>query len=153
MRERAGSMPARSIRWFIRGRYEAWSGLSSNDGRGLNQLPARSDGLDNVDGGPDAAFYIQMRVIQQVRIRSGFQGRGGAILVAFVALEDISQHRGLVGVLTPGSGLQGAAAGPDFRVGNDEDLHIGMRTDHGPDVAPVKHRARRIRGELPLKVQ
>jgi hypothetical protein len=25
-----------------------------------NPLPARSDGLDNVDGGPDAAFYIQM---------------------------------------------------------------------------------------------
>ena len=46
-----------------------WSGLSSNDGRGSNPLPARSDGLDNVDGGPDAAFYIQMRVIEQVSIR------------------------------------------------------------------------------------
>ena len=32
-------------------------------------LPARSDGLDNVDGGPDAAFYIQMGVIEQVSIR------------------------------------------------------------------------------------
>lgn len=49
-----------------------WSGLSSNDGRGLNPLPARSDGLDNVDGGPDAAFYIQMRVIEQVSIRCSF---------------------------------------------------------------------------------
>jgi hypothetical protein len=47
---------------------ETSSGLSSNDGRGSNQLPARSDGLDNVDGGPDAAFYIQMRVIEQVSI-------------------------------------------------------------------------------------
>ena len=37
-----------------------------------NPLPARSDGLDNVDGGPDAAFYIQMSVIEQVRIRGGF---------------------------------------------------------------------------------
>jgi hypothetical protein len=26
-------------------------------------LPARSDGLDNVDGGPDAAFYIQIGVV------------------------------------------------------------------------------------------
>ena len=26
-------------------------------------LPARSDGLDNVDGGPDAAFYIQIGII------------------------------------------------------------------------------------------
>jgi hypothetical protein len=48
-----------------------WSGLSSNDGSGSNLLPARSDGLDNIDGGPDAAFYIQMRVIEQVSIRRG----------------------------------------------------------------------------------
>ena len=27
---------------------------------GSNPLPARSDGLDNVDGGPEAAFYIQL---------------------------------------------------------------------------------------------
>ena len=57
---------------------KTWSGLSSNDGIGFvweplesersNPLPARSDGLDNVDGGPDAAFYIQMRVIEQVSI-------------------------------------------------------------------------------------
>jgi hypothetical protein len=33
-----------------------------------NPLPARSDGLDNLDGGPDAAFYIQLRVIEQVCI-------------------------------------------------------------------------------------
>ena len=44
------------------------SGLSSNDGRASNPKPARSDGLDNVDGGPDAAFYIQMRVVEQVSI-------------------------------------------------------------------------------------
>ena len=42
---------------------EAGSGLSSNDGRGSDLLPARSDGLDNVDRGPDAAFYIQLGVI------------------------------------------------------------------------------------------
>ena len=30
---------------------------------GSNPLPARSDGLDNVDGGPDTAFYIQMGII------------------------------------------------------------------------------------------
>jgi hypothetical protein len=47
-------------------------GLSSNDGRGSNHLPARSNGLDNVDGGPDAAFYIQMGVIEQVSIGGSF---------------------------------------------------------------------------------
>ena len=48
------------------------SGLSSNDGEGSNLTPARSDGLDNVDGGPDAAFYIQMGVIEQVSIFGRF---------------------------------------------------------------------------------
>jgi hypothetical protein len=33
--------------------FKTWSGLSSNDGRVSNPKPARSDGLDNVDGGPD----------------------------------------------------------------------------------------------------
>jgi len=51
-----------------RSTFKAGSGRSSNDGSGLvrmlsNPLPARSDGLDNVDGGPDAAFYIQMGII------------------------------------------------------------------------------------------
>ena len=46
--------------------------FSSNDGRGSNLTPARSDGLDNVDGGPDAAFYIQMGVIEQVSIWGRF---------------------------------------------------------------------------------
>lgn len=79
-------MPARSIRLMIRSLnracrlQETWSGRSSNDGNGFclnrlvlkrsNPLPARSDGLDNVDGGPDATFYIQMRIIKQVSIRS-----------------------------------------------------------------------------------
>jgi hypothetical protein len=52
--------------------FKTGSGLSSNDGGGLNPLPARSDGLDNVDGGPDAAFYIQVGVIQQVSILCRF---------------------------------------------------------------------------------
>jgi hypothetical protein len=52
--------------------FKTVSGLSSNDGGGLDPLPARSDGLDNIDGGPDAAFYIQMRVIEQVSIRRRF---------------------------------------------------------------------------------
>jgi len=42
---------------------EGGSGLSSKDGRGSNPLPARSNGLDDVDGGPDAAFYIQIGII------------------------------------------------------------------------------------------
>src|SRR6185312_16530819 len=95
---------------------------------GSNPLPARSDGLDNVDGGPDAAFYIQLRVIEQVSIRSRLQRRRGPVLVAFVSPEDIGQHHGLVGVLATGPRLKGAAAGPNPRVGDDENLHIGVGT-------------------------
>ena len=116
-------------------------------------MPARSDGLDNVDGGPDAAFYIQMGVIEQVSIRCRFQGRNGPVLVAFVAFEDIRQHRGLVGVLTPRPRLQGPAPGADFWVGDDENLHVGMRADYGSNIAAVEHRSRRIGGELTLKIQ
>jgi hypothetical protein len=39
------------------------SGRSSNDGKGSNPLPARSDGLDNVNGGPDARLYIEIGII------------------------------------------------------------------------------------------
>jgi hypothetical protein len=133
--------------------FKAWSGLSSNDGTGSNPLPARSDGLDNVDSGPDAAFYIQMGVIEQVSIRCWFKGRNSPILVAFVPFEDVGQDRSLVGVLTARPRLQSPAAGADFWVGDDEYLHVGMGADHGPDVAAVEHRARRIGGELTLKTE
>ena len=41
----------------------AGAGFTSSDGRRSNRLPARSDGLNNVDGGPDAAFYIEIGII------------------------------------------------------------------------------------------
>jgi hypothetical protein len=41
----------------------AGAGFSSDDANGSNPLTARSNGLDNVDGGPDAAFYIQIGII------------------------------------------------------------------------------------------
>lgn len=69
LRKKARDLDVRDFELFD---LETRSGLTSNDGRGSNLLPARSDGLDNVDGSPDAAFYIQMRVIEQVSIRSRF---------------------------------------------------------------------------------
>src|SRR4029450_13494239 len=87
--------------------FKAWSGLSSNDGTGSNPRPARSDSLDNVDGGPDAALYIQMGGIEQVGSGARFQGCNRRVLVAFVPDADIRQHRGLVGILAPRPCLQG----------------------------------------------
>ena len=64
-------IPVRSLRLiepcfesgFERSTFEDGSGRSSNDGSESIPLPARSDGLDDVDGGPDAAFYIQIGII------------------------------------------------------------------------------------------
>jgi hypothetical protein len=69
------SRPALNIvlseRWFYQARvtqrlergfvlqHEGWSAT----------LSARSASLDDVDGGPDGRVYIQMRGIEQVRIR------------------------------------------------------------------------------------
>ena len=44
----------------LQGRERGWS---SNNGRGSNPLPARSNGLDDIDGGPDAGLYIQLGII------------------------------------------------------------------------------------------
>jgi hypothetical protein len=70
-------------------RRDASGALSSNSEGRLSRPSARSGGLDDVDGGPDGRVYIQMRGIEQVRIRGLYQGCGCAVLVALVALTDI----------------------------------------------------------------
>jgi len=57
--------------------------------------------------------------------------------------EDIRQYQSLVGVLAARPRFQGTAAGADPGVGDDEDLHVGMRADHGSYVTAIEHRARR----------
>ena len=54
--------------------------------------PACSDGFDNVDGGPECGVYIQMRGIEQVRIRRGLQGGRRPGGVALVPAQDIRKH-------------------------------------------------------------
>jgi hypothetical protein len=39
----------------------------------LTALSARSNSLDDIDGGPECGVYTQMRGIEQVRVRSGFK--------------------------------------------------------------------------------
>jgi len=49
------------------------NGALSSNIEGRSAAPsARSGCLDDVDGGPDGGVYIQMRGIEQVRIRRGF---------------------------------------------------------------------------------
>ena len=70
----AGAKTVLSERWFDQAgvtqrlerdfvlQHEGWSATPS----------ARSASLDDVDGGPDGRVYIQMRGIEQVRIRCPF---------------------------------------------------------------------------------
>ena len=73
-------------------------------------------------------------------------------MVAFIALQDVRQHRRLVRSLAPGARLQGPAAGPDMGVRHDKDFHVSIRADHGSNVAAIQHRPRRIHRKLPLKI-
>src|SRR6476660_4115793 len=81
---------------------------------------ARSGGLDDVDGSPDGRVYIQMRRIEQVRVRSGPKGGHGPGGVAGVAFQDIAQNDGLIRVPAPSLKLPEPAAGAFFgRRGNE----------------------------------
>ena len=80
-----------------------------------------------------------------------FRGATARLAVAFVALEDVGQHRGLVDLpaLRPVFGCP--AAGAHFRRRGDENLNVGIGTDDGADIAAVEHGAGRLGGEVALK--
>src|ERR1700757_1215019 len=68
------------------------AGSSSTTEARSAPLPACSDGFDNIDGGPERGVYIQMRGIEQVRIRRGFERGDGPLRVAFVSPLDVGEH-------------------------------------------------------------
>ena len=74
-------------------------------------LPACSDGFDDIDGGPECGVYIQMRGVEQVRIRGGFEGRDRTLAVARIPAQDIGEDLGLAGLGPPRLQLEGAAPG------------------------------------------
>src|SRR5438093_13011420 len=98
--QRVAARPnSRAIETMVRARLPireaGGAGSSSMTDARSAALPACSDGFDNVDGGPDCGVYIQMRSVEQVRVRRGFERRCGALRIALVAAPDIGQHVGL----------------------------------------------------------
>src|SRR5664279_6596448 len=83
---------------------------------------ARSGGLEDVDGGPDCRVYSQMRGIEQVRVGSLLQGRGGALAVALIPFDDVGQHRGLVDMAPMGLVFGCPPAGAHLRRGGHVNL-------------------------------
>src|SRR5260221_10440160 len=149
----AGPITRRSRRWFRSGApskkraeqahppmTDAWSAAR----------PACSDGFDNVDGGPECGVYIQIRGIEQVRIRRALQGGGRPLAVARVAAADVVQHVSLHDLMAGPLQLGGPAPGAHLGGGRDEDFHLGIREYDGSDVAAIEHRVPRRAPETSL---
>ncbi len=88
---------------------------------------------------PDAAFYIQMGVVQQVRIRRGFRGAAARFRSRASRLR-MSASTAASSAFSPRARISASGAAPDLGVGDHEDLHVRRRADHGSDVAAVEHR-------------
>src|SRR3984885_7581778 len=115
-------------------------------------LSARSNGLDDIDGGPERRVYTQMRCIEQVRVRRRLQWGRGAPRIPLVAAEQVGEHVLFLGHFAAPPQFPGPAAGPHFGGGNDKELNVGTRRDHGADIPPVEHGSRRFGGKTALIV-
>src|SRR3977135_974082 len=60
-----------------------------------SRLNFSADGFDDSDGGADAAFDIEIGIIQDMRVGGRLQGGRGAVFVPLIALEDIGEYHGL----------------------------------------------------------
>src|SRR5215510_6648725 len=100
------------------------AGSSSTTEARSAALPACSDGFDNVDGGPECGVYIQMRGVEQVRIRRGFEGCRRAAGVALVPPPDVGQHVSLTDAIPRALKFGGAPPRPHLGAGGDEDFHV-----------------------------
>ena len=83
-----------------------------------------------------AGVYIQLRGIEQVRVRRGFEGRHRPVGVPFVALFDVGQIRPSVSSAPVLWHSAVAPAGPFLRRGGHKYLHLGLRRDHRPISRP-----------------
>src|SRR5580704_9234697 len=129
---------------------EAANGLTSNDESASTALSARSSGLDDGNGGPECGVYTQMSGVEQVRVRGGLQGGGGAPGIALVAAQEVGQNLFLVRLFAPCPQLQHAAGGAHFGAGDDEQLYVGAGGYDGADIAAVEHGAGGFHGKLAL---
>src|SRR5690348_8929610 len=114
---------------------------------------ARSGGLDDVDGSPDCRVYIQMCRIEQVCVRRPFQRRGGAVLIAVIPPANVGKDLIFVDFAALSLIFGGPAARTHLGRRGNEDLNVGIRTNDGPDIAPVEDGAGRPPGKFTLEGQ
>ena len=128
------------------------AGSSSTTGARSAAPPACSDGFDDVDGGPECGVYIQMRGIEQVRIRRGFERRGCPFGVALIPAQDVGEDLGFVDRAARRPAIRAVRRPARTSRGRGhENLHVGVGEDHRSDVAAIEHRARRGAAEAALE--
>jgi hypothetical protein len=81
----------------------------------LTAPSARSNSLDNIDGGPERGVYTQMRGVEQVRVRRRFERGRGAPRIPLVSPQQVGQHLALVGGLAARAQFNEATGGAHFR--------------------------------------
>ena len=85
--------------------------------KGVRQSTPGSRPFNQPKGRLERGFYIQIRRIEQARIRGGLQGRDGAVHVAGIAGANVGQKFVIIELFALRLALQQAAAGAHFRLG------------------------------------
>src|SRR3954464_4618627 len=88
--------PSRNCRSTVIGR--------RTDQRVAPRLAPGADSFHDRDGGADAAFDIEIGIIQDMRVGGRLQGGRGAVFVPLIALENIGKYHGLVDRLATRAG-------------------------------------------------
>ena len=99
-----------------------------------------------------ALFQIHLAGIHQNSILRLPQRCGGPVAVLIIPAADVLQNGFEISVHTFFLQFPEAAGGPGLGAGGEEDLHTGVRQDHGADVPPI-HQDVVGAGHAPLQFQ
>lgn len=111
---------------------------------------ARHGPVDNCDSRAECGFYIQLGRVEQVCVTRGVEAAMGIAAITRITLLDLGIEGVAINLLAARLELASPAFRPGAGIGDDEKLHVGMRTNNGSDVAPVEHRPAWLIGEVPL---
>lgn len=108
--------------------------------------------LDDFESRVERRFYIHLAGIEQVRVGRSAEGSNRPLRVPFVPPPDIFEDD-VEARIVRDPNLRSPPPGPDLGRGDEEDLHVGARTNDRADVTTVENRSRSAAGEPALKIQ
>jgi hypothetical protein len=141
-----------------RGRKSGPEGLAENDGNiGQASLVQRSNEPSRRDSTsptpPEGGLGVELGGVEKGRVLRRAQRSGGAARIARVPSADVGENRLEAAVLPLREKLAVPPLGPHLGRGRHEQLDVGLRADHGADVAAVEHGAAVPSGEAALEVE